>query len=298
MPESLDRSVEDRLADAARVLGAAKSLLVLTGAGISAESGLPTFRGADGLYDKWPDLAAVLSAEGLARDPKAVWEFINTFRVQAATAQPNEAHRILAQWEREQRFRRFLIATQNIDGLHQAAGSQRVSDLHGSAWQIACPRERESASDDAFAQESQSLMAEDPNRETILRRWSEANGMEMWEDREVPFRAIPPCRNPNTRPNVLLFDEEYGNRLLWAQDFIRQKPDAVLVIGCSGTLSVLWQLLGDSKAANPRCQIISLNADKDMEIAGAIQLCMTAAEGMRQLEAAVFAVRATQGQSH
>jgi NAD-dependent SIR2 family protein deacetylase len=291
MDEAARSSLKNALNDAARILAGAESLLALTGAGISAESGLPTFCGADGLYDKWPDLAAVLSAEGLARNPRAIWDFINTFRKQAAAAQPNEAHRILAAWEKEKRFRRFLIATQNIDGLHQAAGSLRVSELHGSAWQIACPREAEPAIDLGFDRDFQSISSENTEREAILKKWSEANGREIWEDREIPFRTIPPYRDPHVRPNVLLFDEEYGTRLLWVQDFIRRKPDVILVIGCSGTLSVLWQLLGDCRLANPRCRIISINADQDAEIPEAIHVHLGATEAMRQLEATLRAMK-------
>jgi NAD-dependent SIR2 family protein deacetylase len=272
------------IAEATSILAKTEALLVITGAGISAESGLPTFRGDHGLYKKWPDLASVLSAEGLARDPNAVWDFINTFRIQAAAAPPNEAHRVLAQWERMGRFRRFLIATQNIDGLHQAAGNQRVSELHGSVWQIACPREQDYSTDDAFDGEFQEVMAEGQDREVILRRWSEENYREIWEDREVPFRTIPPYRDRHTRPNVLLFDEAYGNRLLWVREFIRQKPDVILVIGCSGTLNILWQLLGDCQEANPRCRIININADQETQIPDAINLCMSATEAIYQLD--------------
>lgn len=279
--------MKNAVAEVARVLADTETLLVLTGAGISAESGLPTFRGVNGLYDQWPDLTTVLSADGLARNPQAVWEFINQFRMHAAAAQPNAAHHLLAQWERDRRFQRFLIATQNIDGLHQAAGSQRVAELHGSAWQIANPRAREYATDEVFAREFRSLLAATPDRETLLRRWSEANHRDIWEDREVPFRTIPPYRDPSFRPNVLLFDEDYGNRLLWVQDFISHKPDAVLVIGCSGTLNILWDLLEDCRRANPRCRILSVNADPDTELPDAIHLCESATEAMQQLAAAL-----------
>lgn len=276
--------------EAVKVLADADNLLVITGAGISAESGLPTFRGDNGLYKNWPDLTTVLSSEGLARNPIAVWNFINTFRIQAASALPNQAHRIFAEWERAQRFRRFLVATQNIDGLHQAAGSFRVSELHGSAWQIACPRELDYVNDEVFAREFQKIMAEEPDREPILRRWSEQNQREIWEDRDVPFRTIPPYREPHTRPNVLLFDEEYGNRLLWVRDFIRQKPDAVLVVGCSGTLNILWQLIGECQQSNPCCQIININADQNAEIPNAIHFCLNATDGMIQLNEALFSM--------
>jgi len=271
------------ITEAARILADADSVLVITGAGISAESGLPTFRGNQGLYEQRPDLTAVLSAEGLARHPEAVWEFINQFRIQAAAAAPNAAHRILAKWEQSNRFQRFLIATQNIDGLHQAAGSRRVSELHGTAWQIATPRVLDFANDESFGRDFKIVMAGGPDREPILRRWSEQNKRSIWEDRDVPWRTIPPYRDPDARPNVLLFDEEYGDRLLWVRDFIRQKPDVVLVIGCSGTLNVLWQLISECRQANPSCQTINLNVDQDVTIPDAIHIGLSATEAMTQL---------------
>ena len=278
--------MKSHLDEAARVLADTESLLVITGAGVSAESGLPTFRGSNGLYYQQPDLTKMLSADGLASDPKAVWSFINDFRIRAATASPNAAHRILAEWELSKRFQRFMLATQNIDGLHQKAGNLRITELHGSAWQVACPREQDYATDKVFAREFQQIMSEDSDKEMILRRWSEQNQREVWEDRDVPFPALPPYRDPQTRPNVLLFDEEYGNRLLWVRDFIRRKPDTVLVIGCSGTLNVLWQLLDNCRQVNPSCRIINLNVEQ-VDIPDAIHLRMSATEGMTQLDAAL-----------
>ena len=134
-------SQPDRRCDlATEVLAKPHSLLAITGAGISAESGLPTFRGPTGVLAKDPDIQRVPCAEGLRQDPRAVWDFINQFRIRAAAAQPNAAHHVPAQWEQTNRFPAFLIATWNIDALHQAAGSQRVSELHGSVWQFAAPR--------------------------------------------------------------------------------------------------------------------------------------------------------------
>lgn len=115
----------------AAILNATKRLLVLTGAGISAESGMQTYRGASGAYTSNPNLPSVMSAEGFANDPERVWEQIANMRLQADESQPNEAHRILAKWEREQRFADFLIATQNIDGLHQKAGSVTAGVVSG-----------------------------------------------------------------------------------------------------------------------------------------------------------------------
>lgn len=94
-------------------------------------------------------------------------------RAKASAAKPNQAHRILAKWERENRFAGFLIATQNIDGLHQKAGSARVSELHVRLWQLACPREIAFA-DPQFSEDVE-LMSYPEMRDEILQRWSEEN---------------------------------------------------------------------------------------------------------------------------
>jgi NAD-dependent deacetylase len=111
-------------------------VLVMTGAGISAESGLATFRGAGGLWDGQP-VERVATPEGFAADPALVWRFYSERRAQAAASLPNRAHRALAELE-DRLGDRFLLATQNVDGLHQRAGSQRVVEMHGSLWRTRC----------------------------------------------------------------------------------------------------------------------------------------------------------------
>jgi NAD-dependent SIR2 family protein deacetylase len=240
----------------------AKRLLVITGAGISAESGMPTYRGPGGLFEKNPETASLLSAEGLIRNPDELWKHINHLRILAAQAEPGPAHRILAKWEQERRFERFLIATQNIDGLHQKAGSENVTELHGSIWQMARPRTEDCTADDQFSADAQDWLS-GKNREEILKRWSREDNRVVWEHCDVPFISIPPYRDPDIRPNVLFFNEQYGNRLLWVEDFIRQAPDVVFVIGCSGGVAILDRLLRGVLAAGPNCAIININAYED-----------------------------------
>lgn len=246
----------------AAILNATKRMLVLTGAGISAESGMPTYRGLKGSYTDNSDLALVMSAEFFRKDRNALWRRIEEMRIQAHASEPNAAHRILAKWEREERFQGFMVATQNIDGLHQKAGSVRLSALHGSLWQMARPREKDFSEDPQFSKDLK-LMAYPEMRDEILQRWSEENQRLIWEDWTVPFLMIPPDSDPEVRPNIQLYDESYGSRLLWVEDFIRSAPDTVLVIGCSGGVTLLPRLLKECREVNPHCEIININPHED-----------------------------------
>ncbi len=116
-------------------LAEAERVVVLTGAGISAESGVPTFRGAGGLWRQYrpEDLA---TPEAFARGPRLVWEWYDWRRARVAKAEPNRGHVALAQLER--RVPDFTLITQNVDGLHQRAGSRRVLKLHGDIWTLHC----------------------------------------------------------------------------------------------------------------------------------------------------------------
>jgi len=110
---------------------------VLTGAGISAESGVPTFRGEEGLWrDYSPQQLA--TPEAFRRDPDLVWAWYAWRRELIAACRPNAAHRTLAKME--QVLNGVTLITQNIDGLHQAAGNQHVLELHGNIWRLRCTR--------------------------------------------------------------------------------------------------------------------------------------------------------------
>jgi NAD-dependent deacetylase len=126
------------MTDARLPIGDRTRVLVLTGAGISAESGLATFRGGGGLWDGHP-VEQVASPEGFAADPALVWRFYSLRRRDAAAAEPNAAHRALAVLE-ERLADRFLLVTQNVDGLHRRAGSGRLVEVHGSLWRTRCSR--------------------------------------------------------------------------------------------------------------------------------------------------------------
>ena len=149
---------------------------VLTGAGVSAASGVPTFRGADGLWRNFrPE--ALATAEAFGRDPKLVWEWYAWRRFRIAACEPNAAHRVIASWSR--RFPNFHLITQNVDGLHERAGTAKTISLHGSIWEVSCWRG----------------CVDSPKR---------------WRDETVSFNEIPPrcphCKGP-IRPGVVWFGE-------------------------------------------------------------------------------------------
>ena len=126
----ISAELQRRFADAKRVL-------VLTGAGVSAESGVATFRGG-GQTAVWKGMPfdVISSAEMLERNLPAVWEWFDYRRHLMAAIKPNAAHDEIARWQ--DRFAEFTLVTQNIDGLHQKAGSREVIELHGNIWRARC----------------------------------------------------------------------------------------------------------------------------------------------------------------
>lgn len=181
------------VAELARRLTPAARITVLTGAGVSAASGVQTFRGAGGLWNDFR-LESLATPQAFADDPRLVWEWYDWRRWKIATCEPNPAHHVLAAWSR--RFPNFRLITQNVDGLHERASAsakassfaratvdkpaeQDVIRLHGSIWDVRCWRG----------------CAASPPR---------------WRDATVPFKEIPP-RCPHCgdliRPAVVWFGE-------------------------------------------------------------------------------------------
>lgn len=115
-----------------------RHVVVITGAGISAESGIPTFRGEGGLWRNYraEDLA---TPSAFRKDPQLVWEWYEMRREICRQAEPNAAHQTLVEMERH--FREngsFLLVTQNVDGLHRRAGNENIVEIHGSIWRVRC----------------------------------------------------------------------------------------------------------------------------------------------------------------
>lgn len=164
------------LDEVAAALARATRITALTGAGVSAASGIPTFRGEDGLWKK-VRAETLATPEAFANDPRLVWEWYDWRRQVIAQAQPNPAHDVLARWSRERPG--FTLITQNVDGLHERADTHRLIRLHGSIWHVRC--------------------------------WNAcAGGRKDWHDDRVPQPKLPPaCPHCGAfvRPAVVWFGE-------------------------------------------------------------------------------------------
>jgi len=127
-PEALERG--------RRLLAGAERVAVLTGAGVSAESGVPTFRGAGGLWERYrPEELA--TPEAFARDPALVWRFYQWRRQLIAGCRAGAAHQAIVRLEAA-KGDGFTLITQNVEGLHALAGSRRIVEVHGSLWRVRC----------------------------------------------------------------------------------------------------------------------------------------------------------------
>jgi NAD-dependent deacetylase len=218
-------SLDDQIRLARAHLASAQSIAVLTGAGISADSGVPTFRGQDGLWRNYraEDLA---TPEAFERDPRLVWEWYNWRRELIATKSPNPAHFALVELEQRRGDRMWLI-TQNVDGLHRAAGSHRLSEIHGNIWRVRCT----------------------------------GCGV-VTEDRRVPIPILPTCETCGAlvRPHIVWFGESLDPTDLRRCSEALQSCDLLLVIGTSG---VVYPAAGFASVAKQAgATVVEINLDE------------------------------------
>ncbi len=186
--------------EVSKIVKKADYVIAFTGAGVSAESGIPTFRGRGGLWEKFkPEELA--TPEAFQRNPKLVWEWYKWRMEIIFNAKPNPAHIVLAKMEHIGILKALI--TQNIDGLHQRAGSRRVIELHGNIWRVKCMR-------------------------------CDYRGRLTKPPREVPIYC-PRC-NSLLRPDVVWFGEPLP-QTAWEQAVVEASiADVMIVIGTSGVV--------------------------------------------------------------
>ena len=201
----------------------ARSVAVLTGAGVSAESGVPTFRGADGLW-KRHRAESLATPEAFAQDPKLVWEWYDWRRGVLAGVKPNAGHYALA--ELEERTPQFTLITQNVDGLHELAGSRNVLRVHGSIWMLRCLE----------------------------------CGREQ-EERRSPLPEIPPrCAcGGMLRPGVVWFGEPLPEGMMKEAEHAASSAAVFLVIGTSAVVHPAAGLVPFAKHAGAK--VIEINTE-------------------------------------
>lgn len=248
------------IAAIAAALVHARRVVVVTGAGMSAESGLPTYRGIGGLYNDVEieqnlPIEEILHAYTLARNPALTWKYIAQIERACRGAAPHAGHRLLAQWD--QRFELF-IATQNVDGFHRTAGSRNVIELHGNLRQLYCVDCRAS-----FA------------------------------IREFDLAQLPPrCRHCDglVRPDVVLFGEMLP--AVAAADYERELArgfDVMFAIGTTAAFPYIQQPFVSATARG--CMTVEINPDRTpLSTRVSYRLGTTARTALAALDAALGAL--------
>lgn len=213
-----------------------RSLVVLTGAGVSAESGVPTFRGKEGLWRNY-DPQTLATPGAFEADPVLVWEWYDWRRSLISRIKPNPAHYAIA--ELEKRHPDFTLITQNVDGLHLLAGSSKLIELHGSIWTVRCTECGNSS-----------------------------------ENREVPIRILPRCScGALLRPGVVWFGESLPEDALFRAFEASSNASVMLVVGTSGVVQPAASLALRAKGAGAFVVEINpeetpLTASVDMRLSG------------------------------
>jgi NAD-dependent deacetylase len=218
----LDRASLDALGSRLRDAG---RIAILTGAGISAASGVPTFRGPDGLWRRYrpEDLA---TPEAFARDPHLVWEWYAWRREKIVGCRPNAGHEVIARWPKT------TVITQNVDDLHVRAGTRDLVKLHGSIWELSCAS-------------------------------GCARGSEPWRDERVPLPELPP-RCPHcgalARPAVVWFGESLRPADIDAALGAAASCDVFLTVGTSAVVYPAAGLVHHARARGAFTAEINLEA--------------------------------------
>ena len=239
----------------AKLLNSAKRITVLTGAGVSAASGIPTFREASGLWNRYrPEQLA--TPQAFIRNPELVWSWYASRREKVSNSYPNNAHKVLAKWS--QRVKGFSLITQNVDGLHERAKTTNVIRFHGSLWELKC--------------------------------WTACSASpKSWKDETVPFKKIPPCCpycGGLARPGVVWFGESIDPNVL-KKSLEASRCDVFLTVGTSSVVNPAAALVSEAKAKGAYVAEINIQKTPASEIVDLV-IKGTAEEILTNLEKTIF----------
>ncbi len=205
-------------------------IVVLTGAGISAASGLRTYRGPDGVWEEH-EVEKYGHADALAGRPEETWRLFGGMRTPVLAARPNAAHRALAAWEASlAAHQEFLIVTQNVDGLHQRAGSNKVVELHGNLMHTRCS--------------------------------SPSCDLPAYRDEQSHQLKPPICPRCGSvlRPDIVLFGEEIPALPSWTAKRALRGCDLFIAIGTSGLVTPAANFVRSAEYAGARTILVNLEA--------------------------------------
>jgi len=228
-------------------------VLFLTGAGVSAESGIPTFRGEDG-YWRNLDPAKLATPEAFARDPQLVWDWYRERRQHIRNARPNAAHEAVARLA--QRTDEFLLVTQNVDDLHARAGipAEKMVQIHGDIFVTRCSR-------CDFTEKGRGGSPEPPTARAVQPQSGRLRSIAPTSDDHLDVPRCPRC-DKLMRPGVVWFGEQLSrNELERVEDFLDGGAcDVVIVAGTTATFGYIidWALRGSRDGA----ELIEVNPEE------------------------------------
>lgn len=237
-----------------------KRVVVLTGAGVSTASGLPTYRGQGGLWSD-PETARFTTPRAFAKDPDGAWKFWSTLREHCLKAEPNPGHLALSDWGRKLNSwedRSFTLITQNVDGLHERAGSHDAITMHGSILHSRCT--------------------------------NDTCDLAVFEDRELFFKGAPRCPECKSvlRPDVVLFDEAIPAKAEWLVRQALRNCDLFIAVGTSGTVSPAAGFVNSAKYVGATTLLVNLEPMESVNKAFDLELLGKAESLLPRLEVEFF----------
>jgi len=232
-------------------------VLFITGAGVSKDSGIPTFRGEDGYY-----LAREpISIEKYRTEPDKVWQEIAERREIIGQAKANRIHNLLVEIEKCKKDDFYLI-TQNIDNLHRVAGSERLLEIHGNIWQL---KEEESTVIDEYLENLQ-------NNKYEYLGYTKLEYLTMLSNHDF-CRVITQDQGDHScpigyRPNITFLGESLTERVLPLNELLKERIDHIIILGSSLTISTAPMIVIQIKYRYPEVKVLNIDPFAQTEIEG------------------------------